>query len=100
MAALRGAGLVGARPDTLDRRRTVVFATDLAGERAAPLRERSADSVLDVLLEHLGRAERDALERSLELLLEGLRRTDPAARERSGTSSNSSAPEPDGLSPG
>lgn len=83
VATLRDAGLVGTRPDTKDRRKTVVFATLLADEHAGPLRHRGAESLLNVLLRDLGDEERSNVEQALEVLLDRLRHTDPAApRER------------------
>lgn len=83
VATLRDAGLVGTRPDTQDRRKTVVFATLLADEHAGPLRHRSAESLLAVLLGDLPDDDRATVERALEILLDRLRQTDPAApRER------------------
>ncbi len=84
VAALREAGLVAARPDTTDRRKTVVFATELAGEHAAQLRQRNADGVLSLLLPDLDDEERTEVERALEQLLDGLRELDIPARERTG----------------
>ena len=82
VATLRDAGLVGTRPDTSDRRRTVVFATSLAEEHASPLRHRSAESLLSELLTDMDSSERSGIEHSLDLLLDRLRQTDASARER------------------
>jgi DNA-binding MarR family transcriptional regulator len=76
VAKLREAGLVGARPDTNDRRRTVVFATLLADEHAAPLRHRGAEGLLEELLGDLDESQRHDVEKSLDILLERLRQID------------------------
>jgi DNA-binding MarR family transcriptional regulator len=82
VATLRDAGLVGTRPDTSDRRKTVVFATSLADENASPLRHMSAEGLLSELLTDMDVDERAGIEHSLDLLLERLRQTEASARER------------------
>lgn len=82
VATLRDAGLVGTRPDTSDRRKTVIFATSLAEEHASPLRHRSAESLLEGLLSDLDETERAAIEHSLDLLLDRLRQTEASSKER------------------